>query len=60
MIVLIVNKLNLTCFVYAFANYKYNVLLKRDDECLMPLSTLVTVSCFDEWKEVRRVSSTMA
>ena len=42
-IVFIVNKLNLiyfTWFVYAFVNYRYNVLLKRDDVCLMSLSTL--------------------
>ena len=43
----IVNKLNLkyfTWFVYIFVNYKYSVLLKRDDVCLMPLSTFVTLS----------------
>ena len=54
----IVNKLNFiyfTWFVYTFANYKYNVLLKRDDVCLMPLSTFVTLSRFNERKEIRVV-----
>ena len=54
----IVNKLNFlyfTCFVYTFLNYKYNALLKRDDVCLIPLSTLVTLSLFDEGKEIRIV-----
>ena len=40
----IVNKLNFiyfTWFVYTFVNYKYNVLAKRDDVCLLPLSTFV-------------------
>ena len=44
MIVFIVNNLILiyfTWFVYTFVNYKYNVLLKRNDVCLMPLSTFV-------------------
>ena len=62
-IVLIVNKLNLiyfTWFVYTFVNYKYNVLLKKDDVCLMPLSTFVTLSRFDEGKEIRIVHSKMA
>ena len=62
-IVLIVNKLNLiyfTWFVYTFVSYKYNVLLKRDDVCLIPLSTLVTLSRFDEGKEIRIVCSKMA
>ena len=36
-------------------NYKYNVLFKKDDVCLMPLSTLVTFSRFDEGKEIRIV-----
>ena len=42
-IVFIVNKSNFiyfTWFVYTFVNYKYNVLLKRDYVCLIPLSTL--------------------
>ena len=59
----IVNKLNLiyfTWFVYAFVNYKYNVLLKRDDVCLMPLSTFITLSRFDEGKEIRIARSKMA
>ena len=54
-IVFIVNKLNFiyfTWFVYTFINYKYNVLLKRDDACLMQLSTFVTLSRFDEGKEI--------
>ena len=62
-IVFIVNKLNFiyfTWFVYTFANYKYNVLLKRDNVCLMPLSTFVTLSRFDEGKEIRIVCSKMA
>ena len=55
---LIVNKLNLiyfTWFVYSFVNYKYNVPLKRHDVCLTPLSTFVTLSRFDEVKEIRIV-----
>ena len=59
----IVNKLNFiyfTWFVYTFVNYKYNVLLKRDDVCLIPLSTLVTLSRFDEGKEIRIVCGKMA
>ena len=62
-IVYIVNKLNFiyfTWFAYTFVNYKYNVLLKRDDVCLMPLSTFVTLSRFDEGKEIRIVRSKMA
>ena len=58
----IVNKLNLiyfTWFVYTFVKYKYNVLLKRDDVCLMPLSTFMTLSHFDEGKEIRIVRSKM-
>ena len=55
-IVFIVNKLNFiyfTCFVYTFfTNYKYSVLWKRDDVCLIPLSTLVALSHFDEGKEI--------
>ena len=41
-----VNKLNFIYFtwlVYTFDNCKYNVLLKRDHVCLIPLSTLVTL-----------------
>ena len=44
MIVFIVNNLILiyfTWFVYTFVNYKYNVLLKRNDVFLMALSTFV-------------------
>ena len=55
-IVFIVNKLNLiyfTWFVYTFVNYKYNVLLKRDDVYLMSFSTFATLSRFDEGKEIR-------
>ena len=44
-----------TSFVYTFVNYTYNVLLKRDDVCLMPLSTLVTLLRFVEGKEIRIV-----
>ena len=43
-IVVIVNKLILiyfTWFVHDFVNHKYNVLLKRNDVCLMPLNTFV-------------------
>ena len=53
-IVFIVNELILiyfTWFVYAFVNYKYNVLLKRDNVCLMPLSTFVTLSRFNDGKD---------
>ena len=60
-IVLTVNKsnfTNFTWFVYTFVNYKYNVLLKRD-ACLIPLSTLATLSRFDEGKEIRIVCSKM-
>ena len=32
-----------------------NVLLKRDDMCLMPLSNFVTISRFDEGKQIRIV-----
>ena len=62
-IVYIVNKLNLiyfTWFAYTFVNYKFNVLLKTDDVCLMPLSAFVTLSSFDEGKEIRIVRSKMA
>ena len=62
-IVLILNILNFlyfTWFVYTFVNYKGNVILKRDDVCLIPLSTLVTLSRFDEGKEIRIVCSKMA
>ena len=58
----IVNKLNFiyfTWFVYTFVNYKYNVLLKRDDVCLMLLSTFVTLSHFDEGEEIRIVRGKM-
>ena len=41
-------------------NYKYNVLLKRDDVCLMPLSTFVTLSRFDDGKEIRIVRNKIA
>ena len=61
--VYIVNKVNFiyfTWFVYTFVNYKYNVLLKRGDVCLMPLSTFLTLSRFDEGKEIRIVFSKMA
>ena len=54
----IVNKLNFiyfTWFVYTFVDYKYNVLLKKDDVCLMQLSTFVTLSRFAEGKEIRIV-----
>ena len=47
-------------FVYTFVNYKYNVLLKRDNVCLMPLSTFVTLSRFDDEKEIRIVRNKMA
>ena len=63
MIVFIANKLNFiyfTWFVYTFVNYKYNVLLKRDDACLMSLNTFVTLSRFDEGKEIRIVRSKIA
>ena len=49
-----VNKLILiyfTWFVYTFVNCKYNVLLKRDNVFLMPLSTFVTLTRFDYRKE---------
>ena len=55
-------KLNSICFswfVYTFLNYKYNVLLKRDDVCLMLLSTFVTLSHFDEGEEIRIVRGKM-
>ena len=48
-----------TSFVYTFISYTYNVLLKRDDVCLMPLSTLATLSRFDEGKEIIIVRSKM-
>ena len=47
-IVLIVNKLILiyfTWFVYTFANYKYNVLLKRDDVCLISQGKISIYCC---------------
>ena len=62
MIVFIVNKLifiYFIWFVYTVVSYKY-VLLKRDDVCLIPLSTWVTLSRFDEGKEIRIVCSKMA
>ena len=62
-IVLILNILNFiyfTWFVYTFVNYKGNVILKRDDVCLIPLSTLVTLSRFDEGKEIRIACSELA
>ena len=34
-----------TCFVHNFVNHKYNVLLKKNDVCLMPLNTFLCV-CF--------------
>ena len=52
----IVNKLvliYLTWFAFTFLNYKYNVLLKRDDVCLIPLRNFVTLSYFNEGKETR-------
>ena len=58
-----INKLNFiyfTWFVYTFVNDKYIVLLKRDDVCLIPLSILVTLSRFDEGKEIRIVCSKIA
>ena len=48
-IVIIVNKLILiyfTRFVHNFVNHKYNVLLKRNDVCLMTLNTFVCVCVF--------------
>ena len=61
-IVFIVNELSLiyfNWFVYSFFTYKYNFLLKRDDVCLISLSTFVTLSRFDEGKEVILVRSKM-
>ena len=61
--VFIVNKLNsiyFTWFVCTFVNYRHNVLLKKDDVCLMPLSTFATLSRFGEEKEIRIVRSKMA
>ena len=58
----IVNKLVLiyfTWFAFTFLNYKYNVLLKRDDVYLIPLRTFVTLSYFDEGKETRIVRNKM-
>ena len=58
----IVNKLVLiyfTWFAFTFLNYKYNVLLQRDDVCLIPLRTFVTLSYFDEGKETRIVRNKM-
>ena len=46
-IVVIVNKLVLvyfTWFVHNFVNHNYNVLLKKNDVCLMPLNICVCVS----------------
>ena len=62
-IVFIVNKLSFiyfTWFVYAFVNYKYSVLLKGDDVCLMPLSTFVNLSRFDEREGIRIVHGKMS
>ena len=62
-IVFIVNKLNFryfAWFVYTFVNYKYNVILKRDDVCLIPLNTFVTLSRFDEGEEIRIFCCKMA
>ena len=62
-IVFIVDKLNFiyfTWFVYTFVNYKYNILLKRDDVCLIPPSSLVTLSRFDEGKKIGIVCCKMA
>ena len=59
----IVNKLNFiyfTWFVYALVSYKFNVLLKRDDVCLMSLSTFVTLSRFKDWKKIRIARDKMA
>ena len=56
----IVNKLILryfAWFVYTFVNYKCNVLLNRNDKCLMPFRTFVTLSRFDKGKENRIVRS---
>ena len=61
-IVFIVNKLILiyfTWFVYTFVNYKH-VFSKRNDVCLIPLSTFVILSRFDEGKEIRVIRSKMA
>ena len=55
-IVFIIIKLILiyfTCFVHNFVNCKYNVLLKRDGVYLVPRSTFVTLSHFDDGKEIR-------
>ena len=35
-----------TWFVHNFINHKYNVLLKRNDVCLIPLNTFVCVCVF--------------
>ena len=62
-VVFIVNELILiyfTWFVYTFDKYKYNVLLKRDDMCLMPLSTFVTLSRFNDRNEIRIVRDKIA
>ena len=53
-------KLSVTIYKISFVNYKYNVLLKRNDVCLMPISTFVTLSRFDQGKENRIVRSKMA
>ena len=47
-------------YKYTFVNYKYNVLLRRNNVCLMPLSIFVTLSRFDERKEIRIVQSKKA
>ena len=39
-----------TWFAYTFVNYKYKALLKRDDVCLMPLSTFLTLTRFADEK----------
>ena len=62
-IVFIVNKLILVYFawfVYTFVNYKYSVFSKRNEVCLITISTFVTLSHFDEEKENRIVRSKMA
>ena len=59
----IVNKsilIYFTWFVHNFANCKYKVLLKRDNVCLIPLSTFVALSRFDNEKEIKIVRNKMA
>ena len=46
--------------VYTFANYEYNFLLKRDDVCLMPLNTFITLSRFNDGGEIGIVGNKMA